>query len=199
MKKTPSKTAGNKAMELLPFDKYVPDFSKFKLDPKEIELKDFLTPLIDVVFWPSPIETLSCTKTIGKGRTNLTIIVPTIVQVDAASPRASFDRRSTPSRNPIIQMHFEPVAYGITSNATYLMEFTIQTYGQSTFNLTGNAGSGTLANTGTKTLNGPTRISLIMRNVPPWQQTFGYLEQTAGGAWDWLSTQISFPPLVIKI
>jgi len=37
-------------------------------------------------------ETLSATKTVGRGRTNLTIIVPTIVQIDAATPRATFDR-----------------------------------------------------------------------------------------------------------
>ena len=147
----------------------------------------------------TPIETLSCTKTKGLGRTNLTIIVPTIVQVDAVSPRAGFDRRSTPSRNPVIQMHFEPVAYGITANATYIMTFEIEAYGQSTFNLQGYAGSGTIANNGTKVLNGSNWVSLIMKNVPSSQQTYGYLEQTAGGAWDWLSVKVTLPPLVIKI
>jgi hypothetical protein len=151
-----------------------------------------------IIFPWTPIETLSCTKTVGLGRTNLTIIVPTIVQVDAAVPRASFDRRATPSRNPIIQMHFEPSAYGITSVATYIMQFTIETFGQATFNLAGFAGSGTLANNGTKVLNGQVKVSLIMKDVPPAQQTFGFLEQTAGGAWNWFSTQVRFPPIVLS-
>jgi hypothetical protein len=94
-------------------------------------------------------------------------------------------------------MHFEPSAYGITSAATYIMEFTIETFGQSTFNLDGFAGSGTLVNKGSKVLNGQVRVSLIMQNVPPAQQTFGFLEQTAGGPWNWFSTQVRFPPIVL--
>ena len=79
------------------------------------------------------------------------------------------------------------------------MEFTIEAFGQSTFNLVGFAGSGTVLNAGTKVLNGPARVSLVLKNVPPSQQTFGFLEQTAGVAWNWFSTQVSFPPLVIKL
>ncbi len=200
MKKTSIKSASKIVAEIVPFDKQVTDFAKFKSDLTAKDLQNLFTSKGDSRFYYfSPIETLSCTKTIGFGRTNLTIIVPTIVQVDATSPRASFDRRSTPSRNPIIQMHFEPSAYGITNKATYIMVFTIEAYGQSTFNLQGYAGAGTIVNNGTKVLNGPNRVSLIMKNVPPTQQTYGYLEQTAGGAWDWLSTQVTFPPLLIKL
>src|SRR4029077_19918619 len=94
------------------------------------------------------------TKTVERGRTNLTIIVPTIVQTDATTPNAGFDRGATPSRNPAIQMHFEPSAYGMTSVATYIMEFSIQVFGQSTFNLSGFAGSGTVLNGGTVVLTG---------------------------------------------
>jgi hypothetical protein len=199
MKRRSSKPAG-KVVEPVPYDRRVTNFSKFKPD---LTIKDFqklLKPFGGIVVFPfAPIETLSCTKTIGKGRTNLTIIVPTIVQIDAASPRASFDRRSTPSRNPIIQMHFEPIAYGITAPATYVMEFTIEAFGVSTFNLDGFAGSATIVNKGSKTLNGPSKVSLIMQNVPPTQQTFGFLEQKTGGAWDWLSAQVRFPPLVLTL
>ncbi len=197
MKKT-STAASKKGVEPETFDKHITNFSKFKPDLTVKDFQKLLTPIGGVVVFPFiPIETLSCTKTIGRGRTNLTIIVPTIVQIDATSPRASFDRSKTPLRNPIIQMHFEPIAYGITSVATYIMEFTIQAFGQSTFNLDGFAGTGILANNGTKSLNGPSKVSLIMKNVPPTQQTFGFLEQKTGGAWDWLSTQVHFPPLVL--
>lgn len=198
--KTSIKNKGAKVSEPVPFDKKAVDFTKFKSELTEKKLKDLIGLFSGpIVHYPTPIETLSCIKTKGLGRTNLTIIVPTIVQVDAVSPRASFDRRSTPSRNPVIQMHFEPVAYGITANATYIMTFEIEVYGQSTFNLQGYAGAGTIANNGTKVLSGSNWVSLIMRNVPPAQQIYGYLEQTAGGAWDWLSVKVTFPPLVIKL
>jgi hypothetical protein len=199
MKKASSKAARNKIRELESFDKRAIDLTKFKPDLTAKDFKELFAPIGDIVTFPFfAIETLSCTKTIGRGRTNLTIIVPTIVQIDTATPRASFDRRATPSRNPIIQMHFEPSAYGITSVATYIMEFTIQAFGQSTFNLSGFAGSGTILNGGTKVLNGQVRVSLIMQNVPPSQQTFGFLEQTAGVAWNWFSTQVRFPPIVVS-
>jgi len=199
MAKASSKAVSNKARQLEPFDKRSINLTKFKPDLTPKDFKALFPPAGGIITFPFfPIETLTSTKTIGLGRTNLTIIVPTIVQIDQATPRASFDRRATPSRNPIIQMHFEPSAYGITSVATYIMEFTIQAFGQSTFNLTGFAGPGTILNGGTKVLNGQVRVSLIMQNVPPSQQTFGFLEQTAGVAWDWFSTQVRFPPIVIS-
>jgi hypothetical protein len=199
MAKASSKAASNKAPQLEPFDKRSINLAKFKPDLTAKDFKALFSPTGGIITFPFfPIETLTCTKTIGLGRTNLTIIVPTIVQIDRATPCASFDRRATPSRNPIIQMHFEPSAYGITSVATYIMEFTIQAFGQSTFNLTGFAGSGTILNGGTKVLNGQVRVSLVMQNVPPSQQTFGFLEQTAGVAWDWFSTRVRFPPIVIS-
>ena len=197
MKKASSKAASNKVRELEPFDKRSIDPTTFKPDLSAKDFKELLGSIGGVLIFPFlPIETLSATKTVGRGRTNLTIIAPTIVQIDAATPRASFDRQFTPSRNPVIQMHFEPSAYGITSVATYIMEFTIEVFGQSTFNLSGFAGSGTVLNAGTKALNGQTRVSLVLQNVPPSQQTFGFLEQTAGAPWNWFSTQVRFPPLV---
>ena len=197
MKKVSSKTASNKARELEPFDKRSIDLTKFKPDLSARDLKKLLGPAGGIVVFPFlPIETLSATKTIGRGRTNLTIIVPTIVQIDAATPSATFNKQSQ-TRNPVIQMHFEPSAYGITSVGTYIMEFTIQVFGQSTFNLSGFAGSGTVLNAGTKMLNGQARVSLVFQNVPASQQTFGFLEQTAGGAWNWFSTQVRFPDIVI--
>jgi hypothetical protein len=198
MKKTSSKAASNKVLEAEPFDKRSIDLTKFKPELSAKDLKKLLGPGGGIVTFPFlPIETLSATKTIGRGRTNLTIIVPTIVQIDAATPSATFNKQSQ-SRNPVIQMHFEPSAYGITAVATYIMEFTIAVFGQSTFNLSGFAGSGTVLNGGTKVLNGQTRVSLVLQNVPASQQTFGFLEQTAGGAWNWFSTQVRFPDIVIS-
>src|SRR5437899_1196608 len=116
--------------------------------------KPFVPNVYSIVFYP--IETLSPTKTIGKGRTNLTIIMSTIVQIDAATPYAGFDMRATPSRKPVIQMHFEPKAYGIAAASTYVMTFAIEVVGQSAFNVDGSFGF--ISNAGLRTLSGQTTV-----------------------------------------
>jgi len=200
MKKAASSSAKTKVKELEPFDRRSVDLSKFKSDLSLQDLQQMVsTGIGDHIIFPfAPIETLTCTKTIGLARTNLTFIAPTIVQIDTPSPFASFDVRAQ-SRHPAIQMHFQPSGYGITSPATYIMEFNIQVFGQSTFNLAGFAGSGTVLNGGTKVLNGQVKVSLVMQNVPPGQQTFGFLEETSGVSWNWFSTQVRFPPIVISL
>jgi hypothetical protein len=196
MKNAPSRAAGKKVTEIEPFDKRSVDFSKFKPDLTVKDLQKLFHPKGGVVVFPfGAIDTLTPTRTLGRGRTNLTIIMSTIVQIDANVPFATFDRTATPSRNPVIQMHFEPIAYGITSVATYIMEFTVQTFGQSTFNLTG--GPVPVTNGGTKVLNGPAKVSLIFPNLSPSQQVFGFMEQRSGHAWSWFSTSVQFPPIVI--
>ena len=179
------------------FDKRNVDFTKFKTDLTVKDYQKLFGPKGGVIFPFPSIEILSPIKTIGKGRTNLTIIRSTIVQIDATVPFATFDRRESPSRDPVIQMHFEPIAYGITSVATYIMEFVIQASGQSTFNLVG--GPVATTNGGTKVLNGSQRVSLIFPNLSPTQQVFGFMQQTAGVAWSWFSTSVSFPPIVVQI
>ena len=152
-----------------------------------------------VVFPFLPIETLTPSKTVGKGRTNLTFIEPTIVQIDTTPPAptfANFDKTLS-RRNPTIQMHFEPAAYGMTSPATYIMEFMISVVGTSTFNLVGGPVAAT--NGGTKTLSGNVRVSLVFRGLSPGQQVFGFLEQRSGGPWTWFQTQVKFPPLVLTL
>lgn len=198
MKTASAKAARSKVREIEPFDKRRIVPTNFKPDLSGNDLRKLLEPIGDLKVFPFlAIETLSVTKTIGRGRTNLTLAAPTVVQTDAAMPRAFFNKQAQ-SRNPATQMHFEPSAYGITSVGDYIMEFAIEVFGQSTFVLAGFAGvGGTVLNGGTKVLNGRTRVSLIFRNVSASAQTFGFLEQTAGGRWDWFSTQVRFPDLVI--
>src|SRR5438876_7105793 len=125
MKNAPAKSAGKKVTEVEPFDKRSVDFTKFKPDLTAKELQKLFGPKGGLVVFPfGPIETLSSTKTIGRGRTNLTIIMSTIVQIDSNIPNASFDRRATPSRKPISKMLFEPFVYGSTSAATSIMDHT---------------------------------------------------------------------------
>ena len=80
------------------------------------------------IFWTA-IETLTPTRTIGKGRTGLTLIRPTILQTDAATPYAGFDRRESPNRNPAVSVHFNPGAYGATGPGTYVFTFAVEAFG----------------------------------------------------------------------
>ena len=193
-------------------EKLIPEpepFSKRKLNPDRFpsdlllkDLKNPFKPVIDlgnVELFVFPIETLSPAKTFGRGRTNLTLIRPTIVQLDAVTPYAGFDRRESPTRNPAVSMHFEPKAYGITAVSTSVMVFAIEVFGQAaTYNLSGFAGGGTVANSGSKTLSGQTKVSLVLRNVPPLAQVWGAITQTAGGLWNWYFVQARYPSLVVK-
>jgi hypothetical protein len=190
---------GVKIKEPEPFDKRKVDFTKFKPDLAPKKLEALFTLPGDAAHFPIfffPIDTLSVTKTVGNGRTNLTFIMPTIVQADAATPYAGFDRRLSPSRNPIIQMHFHPGSYGITTVSSYVMAFAIESVGQSSFNL--NGGPITPSNAGPKVVSGQTTVSLVFQNVPPAQEIYGYLEQTAGGQWNFYSVRARFPyPVVL--
>jgi hypothetical protein len=196
MTNTPSTEKRQKVSELEPFNKRNLDLTKFKPDLTGKQLQSLFALPGDAAGFPiffHAIETLSVTKTVGNGRTNLTFVRPTIVQADATVPFAGFDRTVSPTRNPAIQMHFEPSAYGITTVASYLMIFTIECFGQSTFRLEGFAGAGTLSNNGTKVLSGQKTVTLVFNNVPPSEQIFGFLEQTAGERWNWVSVQARFP------
>lgn len=78
------------------------------------------------------------------------------------------------------------------------MEFTIEAFGQSTFDLQGCVvPPGALLNTGARTLNGQVKVSLIFQNVGPGVM-YGNLEQTAGMEWSWFSTQVLFPSIIVS-
>jgi len=190
---TSSSDTHGKASEPLPFDDNKIDFSKFKAELSALDIVKLTQPTGGIVVFPfGPIDVLSPSKTIGRGRTNTTLISPTIVQTDATTPYASFAAGT-------VSIHFEPIAYGITTVATtYIMEFNIQTSGSATFTLAGYAGSGTVSNTGIKVINGSATVQLVMHTVQPSQQTWGSLQQTSGASWSWFSTRIKFPDLVIS-
>jgi hypothetical protein len=146
-----------------------------------------------------PIETLNLVRTRGLGRTNLTLVQVNTFQVDATTPRASFSSPVSGQRKPVVQMHFEPGAYGVTAVGSYFMEFAIDfqtASGSGSFTL-GGGGPGTLANPGTVHLEGSRRITLVFNNVPPTAQIFGFIQQESGDPWEWFSVSASFPPPVL--
>ena len=148
------------------------------------------------IFWP-PIEVISPARTVGRGRTNLTLIRPTIVQTDTATPFAGFDLRESPNRNPAVSVHFNPGAYGATANGTYVFTFAVDAPTRAAFTPSGFAGSGTVDAPGSIRFSGRRMITIILRNVPPAQDTFAAIEQTSGETWSWFSTRIGHPPLVV--
>ena len=199
MKKTTRGARQSKLSAFTPFSKKIVDVTRFKpdLSPKNLVALFGFPKAFDLSFLT--IDALSVTKTVGKGRTNLTFVRPVIVQADAATPFANFDRQVSPSGDPAISMHFEPKAYGITAVSSFLMVFSIQCFGPTTFTAGGFAGSGTLENAGTKVFNGAVSVSLGFNNVPPSQQTHGFLQQTGGAPWSFFSVRARYPfPILIQ-
>jgi hypothetical protein len=201
MAKTPAGKKPPTPVDPAPPDTRTVDLTTFKPD---ITLKDW-TQMFKVgdlqihAIFSTPIETLSCTKTVGLGRTNLTLKYPTLVQTDANPPYAAFNKQTTPPQQQcLVSVHFVPSAYGYTDPGTYYMAFSIDAYTQSTFSLSGYAGAGTLAGAGSRTVSGKQILTLIFKNLPPSQVVWGALEQTAGGAWSWYTTRISLPPILLS-
>lgn len=146
-----------------------------------------------------PIETLGVIKTRGLGRTNLTLAQCRTFQADAAVPQVSFDSPASGGRKPAVQMHFEPGAYGITSTATYFMEFSLA-FRSSTQGGTftrGGGGGGIFSTPGPVQVQGRRRVTLVFTDVPPTAQIFGFLQEESGDPWDWFSVSVSFPPLFL--
>jgi hypothetical protein len=157
-------------------------------------------PLEDLTHTPihlAPYEVLSPVKTVGRGRTNLTLIRSTVFQTDAATPFASFDLRESPNRNPAVSVHFNASAYGITWTGTYVFTFAVDAPTRAAFTPSGFAGSGTVDAPASIRFAGRRVITVILRNVPPNQDVNAAIEQTSGEAWSWFSTSIGRPPLVI--
>jgi hypothetical protein len=141
----------------------------------------------------------SPTITVGRGRTNLTLITPTIVQTDAATRYAGFYRRESPNRNPVVAVHFHPGAYGIAGTGTYVFTFALDAPARATFSPAGYACTGSVDAPGSISFSGRRVITVILRNVPANQEAYASIEQTAGESWSWYSTRISHPPLVLEI
>ncbi len=184
------------------FDDRRVDLTSFE---KDLTVADWATKyrVGDVVQGPwfqRPIDTISPTKTIGKGRTNLTLGEPDILQVDAATPYASLSYRPTTAGGPFVSVHFEPAAYGITTVGTYVIAFLLEAASPVALVAGGYAGGGTLSGTGNKTLSGRQTVSVVLGGVPANGKVNAMIQQASpGGSWTWYSTSIEYPPLLIQI
>ncbi|WP_295122384.1 hypothetical protein [uncultured Leifsonia sp.] len=157
----------------------------------------------DILRWPPfifPIEIISPTHTVGKGRTNLTLIASDIMQTDTSgTPYASFTFRQVPSGGPGVSVHFDPGAYGATAAADYVVSFLVSTSGPVSLTVGGYAGPGTVTGAGVKTVNGNVSVQVGLHNVPPGQVVYASIQQTSSGpSWSWFNTWIEHPPLVFE-
>jgi hypothetical protein len=178
------------------------------IDPAACETTLSLTDLAhqisvhDVITFPwfRPIDTISPTHTVGKGETNLTLIAPDIMQTDTSgTPYASFSYRETPSGGPGVSVHFVPAAYGATATGNYLITFLVTASGAVNLQVGAYAGAGSTTGTGARTVNGNVAVVVGLQNVPPSQVTYAYIQQKGGASWQWFSTSIEYPPIIIKL
>ncbi|WP_158865006.1 hypothetical protein [Leifsonia sp. AG29] len=173
---------------------------------KTLALSDVATRLTvdDVITFPwfRPIDTISPVHTVGEGRTNLTLLAPDILQTDTTgTPYAGFSYRDTLAGGPGVSVHFTPSAYGITATGTYIVSFHIATSGGVDLAVaayTGGPGT-SAAGTGNRTVSGTVSVVVALRGVPAGQTTWVSVQQKGGGSWQWFSTSIEYPPLVIKL
>ncbi|MHA7984231.1 hypothetical protein ACX9R5_00365 [Rathayibacter sp. CAU 1779] len=178
-------------------DTHKVDFSAFANDISPDDWSKLIT-VRPPVFFPSPIDTLSVTHPVGLGRTNTTLIQATIVQTDAPSAYASFDRSVNPARNPAVSLHFEPDAYGITTTRDYVVTFYLNAAAACTFSAT-QGGAPSAGGLGNRTISGQQTISIVLNDLPAGQQCYAALEEISGQSWSWYKTVIAPPPLVFQL
>jgi len=179
-----------------------------RIDPATFEKTQSLTDIAhrisarDVITFPwfRPIDTISPTHTVGKGRTNLTLIAPDILQTDTTgTPYASFSARPTPSGGPGVSVHFTPGDYGATAVGDYVVTFVITANGSVSLTVGGYAGGTPPTGLGARTVNGNVAIVVGLKSVPPTQVTYASIQQTGGATWQWYRTEIEYPPLILQL
>ncbi len=179
--------------ELHQYDSRVIRFGDFRTDDLDTTIQPVPASIIHHIF--RTFETLTPVHPVGIGRTNLTLIRPTIVQTDAATPYVGFDRRESLTRRPAVSVHLEPAAYGSLSPATYHVTFFVEAAGSAAFEVSGYAAGGIVHGAGPRTASGKVGIAVTLEDLPA---SGGYvtIEQTDGESWTWFSTRLSYPPLV---
>lgn len=124
--KKPSPKARGKAPRPIPFKNNKVDFSKFKTKFSAVDIAKLAGAGVGTKVWPvTSIDQLSPTKTVGRGPTGLNLITASLLWTDATTPFVGLS-------SGLVQVNFEPIAYGITSVVTYVITFNIETFGAGT-------------------------------------------------------------------
>ncbi|MFT4136229.1 hypothetical protein [Microbacterium sp.] len=146
---------------------------------------------IDPSIFGRTVDTLSPVHPVGAGRTNVTIIAPTIVQTDTTLPFAAFQLVAG-QRAGAVAMHVEPAAYGLTASEQYDLAFAVRTEeGPCTFSW--QAGFDANQLTGSATVDGQGWVSMSLGTFSPGATGVANITQTGGGRWQWHRLVISRP------
>ena len=65
----------------------------------------------------------------------------------------------------MVSVHFEPSKYGLTGNATFVIAFTVDVNGSSSFTLGAFTLGGPVTGVGPRTISGRQTVSLVFNNV----------------------------------
>ena len=136
------------------------------------------------------LDTLSPAHPVGTGRTNVTIIAPTIVQLDTPVPFAGFELVA--GRRPgAVAMHVDPAAYGHQPGERYEVAFVVQTDGACSFSW--QAGFDADQHTGAATVNGHGVIAMGLGTFTQGATGLANIQQTSGATWRWQRLVITRP------
>ena len=202
MAKTSARGKAPRTDRLAPPENLNIDLTTFKPDLSSNDLKNLLTPVklanVGLFIFPT-IETISPVKTVGLGRTNLTLVRPEVFQTDSIPPFVSFDPAiGSAQQRPTVSVHLEPGKYGLAGNTTFVMSFSVEAFGNVTFTVGSNVTGGNSNGLGSRTVNGKQVLSIVFNNTALTPQIFGHIAQTGGGRWQWFQTRISYLPLLIS-
>jgi len=159
---------------------YTPvDFTKFKTQFSAADISKVIKRPGGL--FTLPIVTLSPVRTIGQGsQTYITLNNATDFEPGATpQPYAKFGQRTG-----YVEMHFEPSAYGITSQVDYVMEFSIVSDGNTTFTLHAYTGPVSIKDSSFTADRSGGIAQIIMPSIPS-QVIYGTLTYASGDAWSW--------------
>lgn len=146
---------------------------------------------IDPSIFSRTVDTLSPVRPVGSGRTNVTIIAPTIVQTDATVPFAGFELVAG-RRAGAVAMHVEPAAYGLNAPDRFNLAFAVSTEGgPCTFSWQG--GFDANQATGSATVNGQGWVTVSLGMSSPGATGLANITQVSGARWQWHRLVISRP------
>lgn len=156
--------------------------------------------------WDQPFEVLKPAHLVGLGRTNTTLVDPTIVQTDvlppfALAPFAEFDMQRAQGKRAVVSHHFQASGYGSTGIGTFIFSFTVQTLGEETrFKFGPGTPPGTLVAPASVRIHGSARaftVTATLAALPADAETSIFLQQTGGAPWRWFQTAVRRPPPVL--
>ena len=81
----------------------------------------------------------------------------------------------------MVQIHFDPAAYGFAAPQTFIVEFTLSVVGPASFNVAGGPIGLDIVGAGARSPSGNVRVSIVFRRLSPGQNVFAFLSRNPVG------------------